>query len=399
MHNKNLAIIDSAQKRCVYQYLLLIIVKIMIMDFSTKLTELKQNHLYRSRKVSENAQGTQLIVNGKSVLNFCSNDYLSLANHAQVKEALKQGVDKYGVGSGASHLVSGHSSAHHDLEEALADYTGQDRALLFSTGYTANLGIFSALKDELDWVLQDKLNHASLIDGNQLIGLPIQRYLHNDIASLKRKIAKQTGAGMIVTDTVFSMDGDRANIDDLQKIANFSNAILMQDDAHGFGVFKPNIPQNSIYMATLGKAAGTMGAFVAGNEDFIEFLIQKSRPYIYTTAMSPAICVATLKSLELIKKGEQKAKLRANIDFFRNFSTALGLPIEASNSAIQPLIIGESEKALKISQTLFNQGFYVSAIRPPTVPKNTARLRITLSADHTQSQIEQLLNKIKHALH
>lgn len=399
MHNTNLAIIDSAQKRCVYQYLLLIIVKIMIMDFSTKLTELKQNHLYRSRKVSENAQGTQLIVNGKSVLNFCSNDYLSLANHAQVKEALKQGVDKYGVGSGASHLVSGHSSAHHDLEEALADYTGQDRALLFSTGYTANLGIFSALKDELDWALQDKLNHASLIDGNQLIGLPIQRYLHNDIASLKRKIAKQTGAGMIVTDTVFSMDGDRANIDDLQKIANFSNAILMQDDAHGFGVFKPNIPQNSIYMATLGKAAGTMGAFVAGNEDFIEFLIQKSRPYIYTTAMSPAICVATLKSLELIKKGEQKAKLRANIDFFRNFSTALGLPIEASNSAIQPLIIGESEKALKISQTLFNQGFYVSAIRPPTVPKNTARLRITLSADHTQSQIEQLLNKIKHALH
>lgn len=399
MHNTNLAIIDSAQKRCVYQYLLLIIVKIMIMDFSTKLTKLKQNHLYRSRKVSENAQGTQLIVNGKSVLNFCSNDYLSLANHAQVKEALKQGVDKYGVGSGASHLVSGHSSAHHDLEEALVDYTGQDRALLFSTGYTANLGIFSALKDELDWVLQDKLNHASLIDGNQLIGLPIQRYLHNDIASLKRKIAKQTGAGMIVTDTVFSMDGDRANIDDLQKIANFSNAILMQDDAHGFGVFKPNIPQNSIYMATLGKAAGTMGAFVAGNEDFIEFLIQKSRPYIYTTAMSPAICVATLKSLELIKKGEQKAKLRANIDFFRNFSTALGLPIEASNSAIQPLIIGESEKALKISQTLFNQGFYVSAIRPPTVPKNTARLRITLSADHTQSQIEQLLNKIKHALH
>lgn len=399
MHNTNLAIIDSAQKRCVYQYLLLIIVKIMIMDFSTKLTELKQNHLYRSRKVSENAQGTQLIVNGKSVLNFCSNDYLSLANHAQVKEALKQGVDKYGVGSGASHLVSGHSSAHHDLEEALADYTGQDRALLFSTGYTANLGIFSALKDELDWALQDKLNHASLIDGNQLIGLPIQRYLHNDIASLKRKIAKQTGAGMIVTDTVFSMDGDRANIDDLQKIANFSNAILMQDDAHGFGLFEPNIPQNSIYMATLGKAAGTMGAFVAGNEDFIEFLIQKSRPYIYTTAMSPAICVATLKSLELIKKGEQKAKLRANIDFFRNFSTALGLPIEASNSAIQPLIIGESEKALKISQTLFNQGFYVSAIRPPTVPKNTARLRITLSANHTQSQIEQLLNKIKHALH
>ncbi|MCH9645156.1 MAG: 8-amino-7-oxononanoate synthase [Proteobacteria bacterium] len=368
------------------------------MNFSKKLSDLKQKHLYRSRKTSENAQDTQLVINGKSLINFCSNDYLSLANHPQVKEALKQGVDQYGVGSGSSHLVSGHSRAHHDLEEALADYTGQDRALLFSTGYSANLGIFSALKEELDWVLQDKLNHASLIDANQLIGLPLQRYLHNDIASLEKKAIKQSGSGMIATDTVFSMDGDRAKIDDLQKIGNFSNAFLMQDDAHGFGIFEPNIPENSIYMATLGKAAGTMGAFVAGNEDFIELLIQKSRPYIYTTAISPAICTATLKSLELIKKGEINAKLQANIQFFRNFSSALNLPIEPSSSAIQPLIIGESKTALKISQTLFNQGFYVSAIREPTVPKNTARLRITLSANHTQTQIEQLLTQVKHAL-
>ncbi len=368
------------------------------MDFLKTLSDLKKNNLYRSRKITSGAQDAQIIINGKSVINFCSNDYLSLANHPKIKEALKQGVDEYGVGSGASHLVSGHSKAHHELEEALANYTGQDRALLFSTGYSANLGIFSALKDELDWILQDKLNHASLIDANHLIGLPLQRYLHNDISSLEKKIKKQTGQGMIVTDSVFSMDGDQANIDDLQKIGNFSNAIVMQDDAHGFGIFKPNIPQNSIYMATLGKAAGTMGAFVAGNDDFIEFLIQKSRPYIYTTAISPAICVATLKSLELIKEGEQKAKLITNINFFQNFSTALGLPIEKSNSAIQPLIIGESEKALNISKKLFDQGFYVSAIRPPTVPKNTARLRMTLSAEHTQDQIEQLLVAVKNAL-
>jgi len=368
------------------------------MNFSKKLSDLKQKHLYRSRKTSENAQDTQRVINGKSLINFCSNDYLSLANHPQVKEAFKQGVDKYGAGSGSSHLVSGHSSAHHNLEEALADYTGQDRALLFSTGYSANLGIFSALKEELDWVLQDKLNHASLIDANQLIGLPLQRYLHNDIASLEKKVGKQSGSGMIATDSVFSMDGDRAKIDDLQKIGNFSNAILMQDDAHGFGVFEPNIPENSIYMATLGKAAGTMGAFVAGNEDFVEFLIQKSRPYIYTTAISPAICMATLKSLELIKKGEINAKLQANIQFFRNFSSALNLPIESSFSAIQPLIIGDSKTALKISQTLYKQGFYVSAIREPTVPKNTARLRITISANHTQTQIEHLLTQVKHAL-
>jgi 8-amino-7-oxononanoate synthase len=378
------------------------------MNFSEKLSNLKQQHLYRSRKVVDSAQDTKIIIDGKSLINFCSNDYLSLANHVQVKEAFKQGVDEYGAGSGASHLVSGHSRAHHDLEDALAEYTGQERALLFSTGYSANLGIFSALKDELDWVLQDKLNHASLIDGNQLIGLPVQRYLHNDIASLEKKVSKQSGQaphssprggqGMIVTDTVFSMDGDQAKIEDLQKIANFSNAILMQDDAHGFGVFNSNIPKNSIYMATLGKAAGTMGAFVAGNDDFIEFLIQKSRPYIYTTAIAPAICVATLKSLDLIKQGEQKAKLLTNIDFFRNFSQAIDLPFSPSNSAIQPLIIGDSEKALSISQKLFDQGFYVSAIRAPTVPKGTERLRITLSANHTQSQIEQLLVQIKNAL-
>ena len=382
------------------------------MDFSEKLSNLKQQHLYRSRKVVDSAQDTKIIIDGKSLINFCSNDYLSLANHVQVKEAFKQGVDEYGAGSGASHLVSGHSRAHHELEDALAEYTGQERALLFSTGYSANLGIFSALKDELDWVLQDKLNHASLIDGNQLIGLPVQRYLHNDIASLEKKVSKQSGQGMIVTDTVFSMDGDQAKIEDLQKIAegelalakrgrpgvNVSGAILMQDDAHGFGVFEPNIPKNSIYMATLGKAAGTMGAFVAGKSDFIEFLIQKSRPYIYTTAIAPAICVATLKSLDLIKQGEQKAKLLTNIDFFRNFSQAIGLPISPSNSAIQPLIIGDSEKALGISKKLFDQGFYVSAIRAPTVPKGTERLRITLSANHTQSQIEQLLVQIKNAL-
>ena len=374
------------------------------MNFSKKLNEIKQTHLYRDRKVTEGAQDTQIIINGKSLVNFCSNDYLSLANHPQIKEAFKQGVDTYGVGSGASHLVSGHSRAHHNLEDALAEYTGQERTLLFSTGYSANLGIFSALKGELDWVLQDKLNHASLIDANQLIDLPLQRYLHNNIPSLEKKLAKQSGEGMIVTDTVFSMDGDQAKIDDLQKIANKTNAILMQDDAHGFGVFEPNIPTNSIYMATLGKAAGTMGAFVAGNEDFIEFLIQKSRPYIYTTAISPAICAATLKSLDLIQQGEQQAKLLANIDFFRsvadslNFTQALELPISNSHSAIQPLIIGDSEKALKISQTLFEQDFYVGAIRPPTVPKGTERLRITLNANHTQNQIEQLLACIKNAL-
>ncbi|SMM99676.1 8-amino-7-oxononanoate synthase [uncultured Candidatus Thioglobus sp.] len=357
------------------------------MNFSKTLNKLKQNHLYREVKVMDD-----------TCVDFCSNDYLGLKNHPKVVEAFKAGVDKYGVGSGASHLISGHSKAHQALEEALANYTKQEKVLLFSTGYMANLGVFSALQDELDWVLQDKFNHASLIDANHLIGLPLQRYLHNNIDTLNTKIAKQSGQGMIVTDAVFSMDGDRAKIDPLGKIADKSGAIFMQDDAHGFGVFEPSIPQHSIYMATLGKAAGTMGAFVAGDEDLIDFLVQKSRPYIYTTAIAPALCVATLQSLKLIQQGEQQARLLANIDFFQHFSQTLNLPIQHSNSAIQPLMIGDNEKALKISQTLLKNGFYVQAIRTPSVPKGTERLRITLNANHTQTQIEQLLIQVKNAL-
>ncbi len=362
------------------------------MNVSKTLNALKHNHLYR-----------HVDVISEDVINFCSNDYLGLKNHPQVIEAFKSGADTFGVGSGASHLVSGHTHAHQALEEALADYTGQEKVVLFSTGYMANLGVFSTLKDELDWVLQDKLNHASLIDANHLIGLPLQRYLHNDTESLTNKIAKQIGQGLIqqgliATDNIFSMDGDQADITKISQIANQSNAILYQDDAHGFGIFKPNIPKDSIYMATLGKAAGTMGAFVAGDADFIDFLIQKSRPYIYTTAIAPALCMATLKSLELIKQGEQNEKLLSNISFFKQFSAALDLPIKTSNSAIQPLIIGENDKALTLSKRLLEAGLHAQAIRPPTVPKGTARLRITLSANHTHSQIEQLLTQIKHAL-
>jgi len=365
------------------------------MNFNEQINDINQNHLLRTRKISENAQGVEMVIDGKRVINFCSNDYLSLANNEQVKGALIDGVKQYGSGSGASHLVSGHSKAHHELEEALAQYTGQQRALLFSSGYSANLGIFSALRDDVDWILQDKLNHASLIDANQLIGLPLQRFLHNNLDSLRKKIEKQRGQGMIVTDSVFSMDGDSANINEIEKIANFSDALLMQDDAHGFGIFEANIPQNSIYMATLGKAAGTMGAFVAGNADFIELLVQKSRPYVYTTAISPSLCVATLKSLELIRSGKQKSKLLANIDYFRDFASSLELGIKSSNSAIQPMIIGESSKALDLSKKLFEAGYYVSAIRPPTVPPNTARLRFTLCANHSFEQIEALLTKVK----
>lgn len=364
------------------------------MDFSTTLTNLKNQHLYRQRKTVQSAHATKISIDGQTLINFCSNDYLSLSRHPQIIKAFKNGVNAYGVGSGASHLVSGHCAFHQQLEEALADYVKQPRALLFSSGYAANLGVFSALKDELNWVLQDKLNHASLIDANHLINLPLQRYTHNNPEALAKKASKQVGVGLIATDTVFSMDGDHANIDKIGKIGGKSNALLLQDAAHSFGIFPAFIPKNSIYMATLGKAAGTMGAFVAGDEDFIELLMQKSRPYIYTTALPPSLCAATLKSLDLIKQGQQKAKLCANIDYFKQQAKALKLPFLSSNSAIQPLIIGSSEQALKAGEMLYQAGFYLSAIRPPTVPKNTSRLRITLNANHTSSQIRQLLAKI-----
>lgn len=368
------------------------------MNFSKKISDLEKNHLLRSRRVVKSAQGTRMQIDNQDIINFCSNDYLSLANHPKIKEALITGVEKYGVGSGASHLVSGHSKSHKILEEALSEFTGQENALLFSSGYSANLGVFSALRDEIKWVIQDKLNHASLIDGSAIIGLPIQRYLHKNLESLNSKLKKQTGPGLVVTDNVFSMDGDQADISGINKVLDKTDTILMQDDAHGFGIFNPLIPKNSIYMATLGKAAGVMGAFVAGNNDFIEFLIQKSRPYTYTTAIPPSLCQAILMSLEIIKNGEQKEKLLNNIEFFKTVSNQLGLNFEDSNSAIQPLIVGSSLRALEISNSLFDSGFFVSAIRPPTVPPNTARLRFTLSANHQSNEIELLLEKVKNAM-
>jgi len=357
------------------------------MDFSRLLLDIKTQHLYRQ------VRGAR-----EGGVDFCSNDYLGLKNHPQVIEAFKRGADEFGVGAGASHFIRGHTRAHQALEEALADWTGCEKAVLFSTGYMANLGVFSALKGELDWVLQDRLNHASLIDANHLIGLPLQRYLHNNMASLGKKVGKQQGQGLIVTDNVFSMDGDRADIGGIAAVAGGTGALVMQDDAHGFGVFEAVIPRGSIYMATLGKAVGAMGAFVAGDEDLIDFLMQKSRPYIYTTAIAPALCVATLKSLALIRRGGRRDRLVGNIAFFREMAEGIGVPVVVSDSAIQPLIIGDNARTLKISRTLFERGFQVGAIRSPTVAKGTERLRITLNANHTKQQIEQLLTHIKYAL-
>jgi 8-amino-7-oxononanoate synthase len=376
-------------------------------DLGKELQQRKADHLYRRRRISDSAQQVEMLIDGRKVISFCSNDYLGLASHPAIKQAFIQGIEQYGVGSGAAHLINGHSRAHHQLEEALAEFTGYPRALLFSTGYMANLGVAQALLGKGDSVLEDRLNHASLIDGGLLSGARLLRYQHKNYSELADKLAaRNSGEKLVMSDGVFSMDGDIADASTLTDICQYHDAWLMLDDAHGFGVLgehgagilshnrvKPgDVP---IYMATLGKAVGTAGAFVAGSEELIETLIQQARTYIYTTAQPPAIAVATLESLRIIKnEPERRAQLHSNIAYFRSCAQQSGLAASESETAIQPIIIGDSEKTIAISQQLFDQGLQVTAIRPPTVPQDTARLRITLSAAHTREHIDRLVSAL-----
>ena len=372
------------------------------------LEQRRAQSLYRSRRVSEGPQGATLKVDGREVVNFCSNDYLGLANHPKVIAAFKQGAEQYGVGSGASHLINGHTNAHHILEEELADFVGRPRALLFSTGYMANLGVLTALVGSGDVVMQDRLNHASLIDAGLLSGARCQRYLHADTNSLNEHLTKlknkqKNGRRLIITDGVFSMDGDLAPLAELAGTARQQDAWLMVDDAHGLGVlgeggrgtvnhFQLNNERVPMLMGTLGKAFGTFGAFVAGSEALIETLIQHARSYIYTTALPPAVATATSASLRLLQSENwRREKLEMLIKRFRDGALELGLSLMESSTPIQPVMLGGVETALAVSEMLYQQGLFVSAIRPPTVPEGSARLRITLSASHTEEQVDQLL--------
>ncbi|MDT8383548.1 MAG: 8-amino-7-oxononanoate synthase [Gammaproteobacteria bacterium] len=383
---------------------------------SPALQQRREQSLYRQRCIVDGPQAVCLSLGGQSVINFCSNDYLGLANHPQLRAALTRGAEQYGVGSGASHLINGHSHAHHALEEELAEFVGRPRALLFSTGYMANLGVITSLVGKGDVILEDRINHASLIDGGLLSGARLQRYLHADSASLDthlQKIAIKNSAGrrLIATDGVFSMDGDLAPLPALAGAAQQHDAWLMVDDAHGLGVigrqgrgtvdhFGLAQSQVPVLMGTLGKAFGTFGAFVAGSEALIETLIQQARSYIYTTALPPAIAEATRTSLELVRTGDdRREQLDALISQFRRGAEQLGLPLMASSTPIQPLLIGDSAQAVALSDALLEQHqIMVSAIRPPTVPDGSARLRITLCAGHTPAQIEQLLSALSACL-
>ncbi len=376
-------------------------------DLRADLLNRKKKHLYRYRRIVDGPQQPEMVVDGKQVVSFCSNDYLGLANHPEVIDAFQAAADTYGVGAGAAHLINGHSRAHHALEEELAEFTGRERALLFSTGYMANLGVASALLDRKDAVFEDRLNHASLLDAGLLSGARFFRYPHGDTTALEEKLAKRnSGQKLILSDGVFSMDGDLAPIPELSAVAQRHDAWLLVDDAHGLGVlgatgrgtleqFQLGQDDVPILMGTLGKALGTFGAFVAGSDVLIETLIQGARTYIYTTASPPAVAEATRASLSLVvKESWRREKLRELIRRFRLNAAALDLQLMDSSSPIQPILIGDNQRTLRLSEALLERGLLIPAIRPPTVPVNTARLRVTLSAAHTEEQIDLLTEQL-----
>lgn len=371
---------------------------------TTALQQRRDHDLLRTRRTLGSAQGVAIVVDGHPLLNFCSNDYLGLAS--QGGEDLAAAAQQWASGSGASHLVCGHSQAHHDLEDALAAHTGYPRALLFSTGYMANVGAISALAHRGDRVLQDKLNHASLLDGAILSRADLKRYRHADTTHLQQLLEQDhSGETLIVSDSIFSMDGDLADVPRLAAISKAHDALLMIDDAHGFGVLGDHgcgVTKASgltpdevpVYIGTLGKALGGYGAFVAGSDDLIEYLTQFARSYIYTTAMPAALAQGMLGNFERLKDNHLRHALNKHIRYFRAAAAERNLPLMPSDSPIQPLLIGDAGQAQALSQALYQRGIWVSAIRPPTVPQGSARLRITLTSAHTTEQIDQLLDAL-----
>ena len=381
-------------------------------ELAAELAQLEQRGLLRHRRVLETPQSARVTVDGREYVAFCSNDYLGLAADPELIEAARQGASRFGVGAGASHLILGHFAAHHELEECLAAFTGLPRALLFSTGYMANLGVVTALAARGDAVFADRLNHASLNDAALLARATLKRYRHGDLDALERLLAaSRARRKLVITDAVFSMDGDIAPVPALIGLCERYDAWLLLDDAHGFGVlggegrgvlehFAAGSPR-VIYMATLGKAAGVFGAFVAGPSELVEYLIQRAKPYIYTTATPPMMSSALLKSLELIRQGgSRRGRLRALIACLRERLRMKRWTLMSSQTPIQPLVIGDSRETVAVSHRLAGRGLLVPAIRPPTVPEGTARLRISLSATHSMDDVERLaatLNELERA--
>jgi len=386
-----------------------------VFNLASQLAERKEAGLYRSRMTSNSPQGVRVAIDGKEYLSFCSNDYLGLATHPELIHAMGECVSGWGVGAGASHLLGGHSGPHEELEQALANFMGAEKALLFSTGYMANLAVLTSLAGRGDVIHQDKLNHASLIDGALLSRASLQRYPHLDMNALARQLKADNGARQIIaSDGVFSMDGDLAPLTEMLELGRQNEALCYIDDAHGFAVLgeqgrglvdyietrsKDYSDGYLLSMCTLGKALGCFGAFVAGSEEMIETLIQQGRSYIYTTALPPAVAAASYAALEvMMMEGWRREKLGTLVEYFKTACRQRSIPLLASTTPIQPVIIGDNDRALAVAETLKQQGLLVFAIRSPTVAAGSERLRITLSASHEEGDIDVLLDALANAL-
>jgi 8-amino-7-oxononanoate synthase len=378
--------------------------------FSEDLRQRHEQGLLRQRRILEGPQGARVRVDGADLLSFCSNDYLGLANHPALIGAACSGAKQYGVGAGASHLITGHSLAHHQQEKSLAEFVGMPAALLFSTGYMANMGIVTALLGRNDAIFADKLNHASLNDAALLSRARFRRYAHLDLTALEGLLAASSARNkLVISDAVFSMDGDLAPVPELLALCEKYDAWLLLDDAHGFGVLGKtgrgilehfpfsitHYPSRLIYMATLGKAAGVSGAFVSGTLELIDGLVQNARAYIYTTATPPMLAVALQESLRIIETEDwRRERLEQLIAQLRNGLKLKHWKLMPSETPIQPLLIGSSKEAAAVSTALQAKGILVPAIRPPTVQQGTARLRISLSAAHSREDVELLLDAL-----
>ncbi|MGB1927813.1 MAG: 8-amino-7-oxononanoate synthase [Mariniblastus sp.] len=382
------------------------------MPWREQLIQQHQNRVaakvWRKRQATQDAVGRELKINGKTYLNFCSNDYLGLASHPALADAAIETIRERGTGAAASHLICGHQDIHQELENELAAFVGAEKAVTFSTGYMANLAVPQTFLEKGDLVVQDRLNHASLIDAGRFCEVNLKRYRHLDFAHARTILLKSNAnKKLLTTDGVFSMDGDQAPLHELTEVCRQTKSLLLIDDAHGFGVLGKtgagSLEQHGIgvgggvlMLGTLGKAAGSFGAFIAGDAVYIDSLIQHARSYIYTTALPPSIASATRAAIKIIQtEPERRDKLNANITYFRQAIDELNLKTLDSKTAIQPILLGDSETALQATELLRQHGLWITAIRPPTVPEGTARLRITISCEHHQNDIDQLITALR----
>ena len=370
---------------------------------SDELEKIKESGLYRELNVVGSAQGTHLEIKGKTYLSFCSNNYLGLANNPLVVKAVKDAVEKYGWGAGASRLVSGNMELHETLEGEISRFKGKEASIVFPTGYMGNIGTISSLVSKGDLVICDKLNHASIIDGCRLSGADFRVYAHCDMEKLENILSKSSkySRKLIVTDTVFSMDGDLAPLPDIVRIAQKYKAMVMVDEAHGTGVFGKNgrgvvehfnmNKKVNIIMGTLSKAVGSLGGYVSGDADLINYLRNRARSFMYTTALPPAVCAASIAGIRMIREDPSlRASLWNNVRYLKEKLILLNFNVNSSESPIIPILIGDAKKAVEVSQYLYKKGILIPAIRPPTVPAKSSRLRITVMSTHTRNDLERL---------